>query len=222
MDTNHSILTHIAAKVKEILTNAEAGHDWLHIERVWRNTLEILETESKADSIIVQLAALLHDVADAKFHNGDESIGPKVAMQLMSEIDIDHKVKQEVILIIDNLSYKGGFTKSGYHSLELDIVRDADRLDAIGAIGIARAFNYGGYKNRRLYDANVLPQVFDSREAYKNHDGPTIYHFFEKLLKLKDLMGTQKGRSMAEERHQFMVDFLEHFYSEVGLDQNNL
>lgn len=211
------IVSKIADKVRDQLSSAEAGHDWLHIERVWHNALEILKDEAAADTLIVQLAALLHDIADAKFNNGDETVGPRLAKKMMSEIDIDEKVQDEVILIIENISYKGGFKHSDYHSIELDIVRDADRLDAIGAIGVARAFTYGGFKNRRLYDVNVAPVDFRSKEDYKTNNGPTINHFYEKLLKLKDLMQTHTGKQMAQERHRFMLLFLENFMKETGI-----
>ncbi len=223
MVINHqSILDHISGKVKELLSEAEAGHDWLHIERVWHNALLIIETEPNANSLIVQLATLLHDIADAKFNGGDETLGPFLANKIMDETDLLPDVKNEVILIIENMSYKGGFYLTSYNSLELDIVKDADRLDAIGAIGIARTFTYGGFKNRRLYDKTILPQVFETREAYKNSFGPTLNHFFEKLLKLKDSMTTQKGKLMATERHEVMVHYLRHFFEEVGLDKNIL
>ena len=206
---HHGVIDHISGKVREILSDAEAGHDWLHIERVWHNALLIIETEPTADGLIVQLAALLHDIADAKFNKGDETVGPLLAHKIMDETDLLPNIKSEVILIIENISYKGGFALTSYKSLELDIVKDADRLDAIGAMGIARTFTYGGFKNRRLYDKTIPPQIFETREAYKNNSGPTINHFFEKLLKLKDSMTTKKGKMMATERHELMVHFLD-------------
>jgi uncharacterized protein len=222
VEQENIIISSVAKKVKELLSSAEAGHDWLHIERVWNNAKVIAKEELSANSFIVQLAALLHDIADAKFNDGDESLGPKIAKQIMDMYGVDPNIQQEVVLIIENMSYKGGFTISDYQSVELDIVRDADRLDAIGAIGIARAFTYGGYKNRRLYDKDVSPKTFESREAYKKHDGPTINHFYEKLLKLKDLMATTKGRQVAIERHQFMELYLKQFAYETDINQNIL
>ena len=205
----------IAKNVKEILSDAEGGHDWYHIERVWKNALNIHQHEKKGDLYVIQLAALLHDIADAKFYEGDEAIGPETARIIMTKHQVPEKVKEEVIRIIENMSYRSSFSEHSYTSVELDIVRDADRLDAIGAIGIARAFNYGGFKNRPLYDPNIEPVEILSKESYVKNTGPTINHFFEKLLKLKDLMKTEKGKELAIKRHEYMCDFLEQFYTEV-------
>jgi len=199
--------------VKEILQNAEGGHDWWHIYRVWNNAKKINKSE-KADSFIVELGALLHDIADSKFNNGDEEIGPQKARQflesqLLEEKDINHLVK-----IIRNISFKGGNFIQNFRSVELDIIQDADRLDAIGAVGIARTFNYGGFKNRELYNPNIPPKLDMSKEEYKNSTAPTINHFYEKLLLLKDKMNTTTGRVLAEQRHIFMEQYLEQFYSE--------
>ena len=199
--------------VKEILQNAEGGHDWWHIYRVWNNAKKINKSE-KADSFIVELGALLHDIADSKFNNGDEEIGPQKARQflesqLLEEKDINHLVK-----IIRNISFKGGNFIQNFRSVESDIIQDADRLDAIGAVGIARAFNYGGFKNRELYNPNIPPKLDMSKEEYKNSTAPTINHFYEKLLLLKDKMNTTTGRVLAEQRHIFMEQYLEQFYSE--------
>ena len=205
----------IAKNVKEILSDAEGGHDWYHIERVWKNALNIHQHEKKGDLYVIQLAALLHDIADAKFYEGDEAIGPATARIIMTKHQVPEKVKEEVIRIIENMSYRSSFSVHSYTSVELDIVRDADRLDAIGAIGIARAFNYGGFKNRPLYDPNIEPVEILSKESYVKNTGPTINHFFEKLLKLKDLMKTEKGKELAIKRHEYMCGFLEQFYTEV-------
>ena len=205
----------IAKNVKEILSDSEGGHDWYHIERVWKNALNIHQHEKKGDLYVIQLAALLHDIADAKFYEGDEAIGPATARIIMTKHQVPEKVKEEVIRIIENMSYRSSFSEHSYTSVELDIVRDADRLDAIGAIGIARAFNYGGFKNRPLYDPNIEPVEILSKESYVKNTGPTINHFFEKLLKLKDLMKTEKGKELAIKRHEYMCDFLEQFYTEV-------
>jgi len=199
--------------VKEILQNAEGGHDWWHIYRVWNNAKKINKSE-KADSFIVELGALLHDIADSKFNNGDEEIGPQKARQflesqLLEEKDINHLVK-----IIRNISFKGGNYIQDFRSVELDIIQDADRLDAMGAVGIARTFNYGGFKNRELYNPNIPPKLDMSKEEYKNSTAPTINHFYEKLLLLKDKMNTTTGRVLAEQRHIFMEQYLEQFYSE--------
>lgn len=200
--------------VKQTLAGAEAGHDWFHIERVYKNAIAINAVE-KADDLIVSLAALLHDIADAKFNNGDEEIGPKIAGDFLKTLDLDIQTIHHVQQIIRNLSYKSSLGTITFHSKELDVVQDADRLDAIGAIGIARAFTYGGYKNRVLYDPEIKPQLNMTKEEYKNSAAPTINHFYEKLLLLKDLMTTAAGKKLAEQRHDFMLAFLDQFYTEV-------
>lgn len=202
-----------AAFVQQTLKDAEGGHDWWHINRVWQNAKRITETES-ADGLIVELAALLHDIADAKFYNGDEEIGPKLAGEFLSSLDVKEAVIHHVQQIIRHISFKSGFEKKEFHSLELDIVQDADRLDAIGAIGIARAFNYGGFKGRELYNPDVKPNLNMTKEEYKNSKAPTLNHFYEKLLLLKDKMNTTTGKKLAEQRHNFMLVYLEQFYSE--------
>ncbi|SFN13085.1 uncharacterized protein SAMN05421741_101235 [Paenimyroides ummariense] len=199
--------------VKKELEGAETGHDWFHIQRVYNNALNLLKTEEANEQVVV-LGALLHDIADSKFHNGNETIGPKKAMEFMTSIDIIDEVKDHVVKIIENISFKGGNFNKTFHSKELDIVQDADRLDAIGAIGIARTFNYGGYKNNGLYDPEIQPKLKMTKEEYKNHKGTTINHFYEKLLLLKDLMNTETGKKIAENRHQYMEGFLEQFYNE--------
>jgi len=199
--------------VKKELEGAEAGHDWFHIQRVYNNVLNLLKTEQANEQVVV-LGALLHDIADSKFHNGDETIGPKKAMDFMTSIDINDDVKQHVVKIIENISFKGGNFNKTFHSKELEIVQDADRLDAIGAIGIARTFNYGGYKNNGLYDPEIQPKLKMTKEEYKKHKGTTINHFYEKLLLLKDLMNTETGKRLSENRHQYMEGFLEQFYNE--------
>jgi len=199
--------------VKKELEGAEAGHDWFHIQRVYKNALNLLKTEQANEQVVV-LGALLHDIADSKFHNGDETIGPKKALDFMASININVEVKDHVVKIIENISFKGGNFNKTFHSKELEIVQDADRLDAIGAIGIARAFNYGGYKNNGLYDPEIQPKLKMTKEEYKHHKGTTINHFYEKLLLLKDLMNTETGKKIAENRHQYMESFLEQFYNE--------
>jgi uncharacterized protein len=199
--------------VKITLANAETGHDWFHIERVYKTAQTINATE-KGDELIVALAALLHDIADSKFNNGDEEIGPQKAGAFLKSIGLKNEIIHHVQEIIRNLSYKASLGKISFKSKELDIVQDADRLDAIGAIGIARAFTYGGYKNRVLYDPEIKPNLSMSKKEYKNTTAPTLNHFYEKLLLLKDLMKTDTGKTMAEERHQFMLTYLEQFYAE--------
>lgn len=199
--------------VKKELEGAEAGHDWFHIQRVYNNALNLLKTEEANEEVVV-LGALLHDIADSKFHGGDETIGPKKAMDFMTSIAINDEVKEHVVKIIENISFKGGNFNKTFHSKELEIVQDADRLDAIGAIGIARTFNYGGYKNNGLYDPEIQPKLKMTKEEYKNHKGTTINHFYEKLLLLKDLMNTESGKKLAENRHNYMQGFLEQFHNE--------
>ena len=199
--------------VKEKLENAEGGHDWFHIERVYKNALLIADGEV-CDVDIVKLGALLHDIADSKFHNGDETIGPKIAREFLESHNVDQATIEHVINIIENVSFKGGNSEKTFSSVELHIVQDADRLDAIGAIGIARTFNYGGFKNRPLYNPNIAPKLRMSKEEYKNNQAPTLNHFYEKLLMLKDKMNTQTGKQIAQERHLFMEKFLSQFYAE--------
>ena len=199
--------------VKKELEGAEAGHDWFHIERVYKNALHLLKTE-QADEQVVLLGALLHDIADSKFHEGDETIGPKKAYDFMTTIEIPEDVKKHVVQIIENISFKGGNIEKDFRSKELEIEQDADRLDAIGAIGIARTFNYGGFKNHPLYDPAIKPNLQMSKDEYKKHQGTTINHFYEKLLLLRDLMNTETGKKMALKRHQYMEGFLEQFYAE--------
>lgn len=199
--------------VKAKLENAEGGHDWFHIERVYKNALLIADGEV-CDTTVVKLGALLHDIADSKFHNGDETIGPKIAREFLESETVDEATIQHVINIIENISFKGGNTEKLFSSIELDIVQDADRLDAIGAIGIARAFNYGGFKNRPLHNPNIAPKLYMSKEEYKNSQAPTINHFYEKLLLLKDKMNTETGKQIAQERRLYMEGFLSQFYAE--------
>ena len=199
--------------VKESLKNAEGGHDWFHIQRVWRNARLIAKTET-ADLFIVELGALLHDIADSKFHNGDETIGPKVASEFLKKQQVSAEMITQVVKIIENVSFKGGNVQQDFNSIELKIVQDADRLDALGAIGIARTFNYGGFKERALYDPEIKPKLNMSKEEYKTSSAPTINHFYEKLLLLKDRMNTKTGKEIAQKRHEFMELYLEQFYAE--------
>lgn len=196
--------------VKEELKDAEGGHDWFHIERVYKNAQLIAKSE-KVNHTVVALAALLHDIADSKFHNGDENIGPKKATDFLKTQKIEESVIKHIVAIIKNMSFSKSLeNKKLFNSIELQVVQDADRLDAIGAIGIARAFNYGGFKNRSLYE----PKLNQSKEVYKNSTAPTINHFYEKLLLLKDKMNTNTAKLIAKERHLFMQDYLSQFYDE--------
>lgn len=200
--------------VKNQLKDAEGGHDWFHIQRVFKNALLIAESEESCNVEIVKLGALLHDIADSKFHNGDETLGPKIAREFLEQEKAAPETIAHVIQIIENISFKGGNIDQKFTSKELEIVQDADRLDALGAIGIARTFNYGGFKNRSIYDPNIGPKFNMTKEEYKNSEAPTINHFYEKLFLLKDKMNTQTGKKIAEERHHFMESFLSQFYAE--------
>lgn len=199
--------------VQQQLEGAEGGHDWFHIERVYNNALLIAQGE-ECNLLVVQLGALLHDVADSKFHNGDETVGPKVAREFLEAQGVEEEVIVHVVNIIENISFKGGNFEKKFTSIELDIVQDADRLDALGAIGIARAFNYGGFKNRALYDPTIAPNLNMSKEEYKASTTPTLNHFYEKLLLLKDRFNTETGKKIAEGRHHYMENFLAQFYAE--------
>lgn len=210
---NTDIISKTIAFVKEKLHQAEGGHDWFHIERVYKNALLIAATEN-GDLKVIKLAALLHDIADSKFHGGDETVGPRVARNFLESQQVDEVIINHVINIIENISFKGGNVERNFTSIELDIVQDADRLDALGAIGIARTFNYGGFKNRTLYDPKIAPNTKMTKEEYKNNEAPTLNHFYEKLLLLKDKMNTDTGKKIAQERHRYMEGFLSQFYAE--------
>ena len=199
--------------VKEKLENAEGGHDWFHIERVYKNAL-LIANDVDCDLVVVKLGALLHDIADSKFTGGDETIGPKIARLFLESQEVPEPTIEHVVNIINNISYKGGNFKKDFSSKELDVVQDADRLDALGAIGIARAFNYGGFKNRAMYDPAIDPNMNMSKEEYKKSTAPTLNHFYEKLLLLKDTMNTASGTAIAAERHRYMEGFLAQFYAE--------
>jgi len=212
--TKEQIITKTIQFVKKELKDAESGHDWFHINRVYKNAMTIAN-EEEVNVFIVQVAALLHDIADSKFNNGDENIGPNKAKLFLQTIDVNEKAINHIVQIIANMSFSKSLEKKElFQSKELQVVQDADRLDAIGAIGIARAFNYGGYKNRLLYNPKIKPNLNLSKEAYKKSKAPTINHFYEKLLLLKDKMNTETGKKLATERHQFMEDFLKQFYKE--------
>jgi uncharacterized protein len=200
--------------VKNELKNAEGGHDWFHIERVYNNTLLIAKHED-VNITVVSLAALLHDIADSKFHNGDETVGPRVASEFLLKHNVDSKIIEHVTQIIENMSFKNSFDLNpSFNSKEMEVVQDADRLDAIGAIGIARCFNYGGFKDRPLYDPKIKPNLNMTKAEYKAAKAPTINHFYEKLLLLKDQMNTKTGKRIALDRHKYMESFLKQFYAE--------
>lgn len=214
--SDSEIVEQTIAFVKETLSGAEGGHDWFHIQRVFKNTLFIAK-EEKVDVLVVSLAALLHDIADAKFNDGDEHIGPEMAQRFLGELGVKKKTITHVVKIIKNMSYKNSLEKKRgrkFRSKELEVVQDADRLDAMGAIGIARAFNYGGFKNREIYNPDIAPNLQMTKAQYKKSKTPTLNHFYEKLLLLKDKMNTDTGKKLAEERHQYMMDYLKQFYRE--------
>ena len=208
-----SIVEATRAYVQEKLSGEGSGHDWWHVLRVWNNARTIAQKEN-ADLLVVDLAALLHDIGDHKFHSGDENIGPRLAREWLKQQQVEEKTIDHVCSIIRDLSFKGAGTSSEMPTLEGKVVQDADRLDAIGAIGIARAFAYGGHKNREMYNPGIKPVLHDSFEAYKSSTAPTLNHFYEKLLLLKDRMHTETARQMAAQRHQYMEDFLSQFYAE--------
>lgn len=199
--------------VKETLVNAEGGHDWWHIYRVWRLAKHIAKGEN-VNLFVVELGALLHDIADSKFYDGDEEIGPRRAREFLSSLGVGEEIITHVEKIITHISFKGESHTQTFKSPELDVIQDADRLDAIGAMGIARAFSYGGHKNRIMYDPNSKPHQNMSKEEYSKDKGHTINHFYEKLLLLKDRMNTVSAKNIANHRHKFMEQYLAEFYKE--------
>lgn len=199
--------------VKETLKDAEWGHDWRHIYRVWKTAKHIAQTE-KVDMLIVELWALLHDIADAKFYDGDDTVGPRKAKEFLESLKIDQNIVNHIEKIVKNVSFKGGNHQQEFISAELDVVQDADRLDALGAIGIARAFNYGWSRNRGIYNPEDKPKIGMTKEAYYKNNGSSINHFYEKLLLLKDRMNTKTGKNIAQHRHEYMENYLEEFYKE--------
>jgi len=211
--SNQQVIDNTTEFVKTTLAEAEGGHDWWHIYRVWQLSRNLAKQE-EVDLFVVELGALLHDIADSKFHGGDEAIGPKIATAFLAEQDVEATIVKHVENIIKHISFKGGKETATFTSPELAVIQDADRLDAIGAVGIARAFSYGGFKNRALYNPNIKPDMDMSKEAYKNSNSPTINHFYEKLLLLKDRMNTAAGKKIALQRHQFLELYLEEFYRE--------
>ena len=211
--TDQEIIEKTSEFVKQELLNAEGGHDWFHIERVWKNAKKIAQSES-VNRFIVELGALLHDIADHKFNDGDESIGVSKARKFLERLSVEENAIDHVVKIMLNISFKGGNFSQAFSSEELAVVQDADRLDAIGAIGIARAFNYGGFKGRELYNPAIHPEIGMTIKQYQKSTAPTINHFYEKLLLLKERMNTETGRKMAEQRHQFMEQYLKQFFKE--------
>ena len=212
---NHITLT--INFVKEKLEGAEAGHDWFHIERVWKLSKKIAEKEG-GNLEVIELSALLHDIADPKFHNGDETLALKISKDFLEEIHVEGELIEQVLFVIKNISFKNRAEAPENPPLELQIVQDADRLDAIGAIGIARTFNFGGFKNNLMYHPEIKPNLGMNKEEYKKSNVTTINHFYEKLLLLKDLMNTETAKKIASERHDFMLQFLDEFYKEWNVE----
>ena len=212
---NHITLT--INFVKEKLEGAEAGHDWFHIERVWKLSKKIAEKEG-GNLEVIELSALLHDIADPKFHNGDETLALKISQNFLEEIHVEDELIEQVLFVIKNISFKNRAEAPENPPLELQIVQDADRLDAISAIGIARTFNFGGFKNNLMYHPEIKPNLGMNKEEYKKSNGTTINHFYEKLLLLKDLMNTETAKKIASERHDFMLQFLDEFYKEWNVE----
>lgn len=206
-----------AAYIKEMFSGEGSGHDWWHIYRVWQNAL-FLAREEAADLEVVQLAALLHDIADWKFQDNQQDDGPRAARLWLEKQQAPESQISAVCAIIKEISYKGAGVATPMSSAEGRIVQDADRLDAIGAVGIARAFAYGGFKGREMHNPEIAPQQHASFEAYKNSKGPTTNHFYEKLFLLKDRMNTEAGKRLAEERHRYMENFLHQFHLEWNIN----
>ncbi len=208
------IIRQTKSYVRKLLEGESSGHDWWHVYRVWKNAVYIGKREKNADLFVIQIAALLHDIADWKFHAGDDSVGPKMARKWLEKMRVDEDTISRVCEIIQDISFKGAGVKSGMKTKEGPVVQDADRLDAIGAIGIARAFAYGGHKGREIYDPAGKPERHKTFEQYKNSRGSAINHFYEKLLLLKGLMNTKTAKKMAAKRHRFMERFLDEFFVE--------
>jgi len=212
--TNEELIQKTAEHVKELFTGEGSGHDWWHIYRVWNNAKMIAKGESGVDLTVVELGALLHDIADFKAHGGDEEIGGKTAAEWLKSLGADENLIEQVKHIVDNISFKGAASENKIKSIEGKIVQDADRLDAIGAIGIGRTFAYGGHSGAVMYDPEDKFKAGMTKEEYKNNKGSTINHFYEKLLLLKDLMNTETAKKIAKDRHEYMEKFLEEFYAE--------
>lgn len=207
------IIHAVSLEVMKELKDQESGHDWFHVMRVWKNA-KMIAAEENVDLFVVELGALLHDIADWKFHDGDETIGPRKAREILEQHEVASDVIDQVCDIVSTISYKGSGVPTPMKTKEGEVVQDADRLDALGAIGIARTFTYGGHKNRPMYDPSISPVIHQDKEAYKKNVGPTINHFYEKLLLLKDRMNTQTGKKIAQERHEFMEKYLKQFFAE--------
>jgi uncharacterized protein len=230
MDLLHQTI----AFAKTKLVSFDGGHDWLHTERVLKMSQYIRQQEGAGDQEVIALAAVLHDIADTKFHDGAETDGGDMAFDFLVDRGLDSAKAEHIRKIINNISFRKRMEREEISTIEFQIVQDADRLDAMGAIGIARAFNYGGYKNRPLYDPAMLQQAIPQQviqpqaiplqkkqtpreEPGSTTPSPTLNHFYEKLFLLKNLMNTTTGRELALERHRYMVEFVKRFEEEIGL-----
>jgi len=211
--STRQIIHQVAEEVRARLEGEGSGHDWWHVRRVWQ-LAQRLGREEKADMFVVELAALLHDIADWKLHGGDDSVGPRVAREVMTTRKVPEDVMAQVCEIIPAMAFKGAGVKTDMLTLEGKVVQDADRLDAIGAIGVARTFAFGGFKGHIIYDPNVKPVAHSTKESYAGSKGPVINHFYEKLLLLKDRMNTRAAKRIAGARHKFMEKYLQQFYQE--------
>jgi uncharacterized protein len=203
-----------AAFIEEKFAHEGSGHDWAHIRRVWLMARRLARAESAADAEVVELAALLHDIADWKFHDGDYEAGPRAARAWLESQLAAESIIQRVETIIREVSFKGLGVPTPVSSIEAALVQDADRLDAIGAIGIARTFAYGGHKGRPMHDPAVPPVTHETFASYQQNAAPTLNHFYEKLFHLKDRLNTDAARQVAEERHRFMEAFVAQFLAE--------
>ncbi len=212
--THQEVITKTAAYLKEKFTGEATGHDWWHMYRVWQLSKTICKSEPDADVFVTELGALLHDIADWKFHDGDEEAGPRAAREWLESLQVEESVITHIEDIIRTVSFKGANVASNMKTIEGKIIHDADKLDAIGALGIARTFAYGGAHNREIYNPVEKPTMHDNFEQYKTSGSHTINHFYEKLLLLKDRMYTQTGKKLAQQRHEYMEQFLEEFYGE--------
>ncbi|MGK0469352.1 HD domain-containing protein [Clostridium sp.] len=199
--------------VKNKLEGEGTGHDFWHILRVYKTSIYIGKKEN-ADLFIVELTALLHDIADWKFNEGNSDIATSLIRTWLESLGVQDHIINKITKTIETMSYKGGTTNANQETIEGKVVQDADRLDALGAIGIGRAFAYGGYRERELYNPNIKPQKYNDFEEYKKNVGTTVNHFYEKLLLLKELMNTDSGKVIAKERHEFMEEYLNQFYKE--------
>ena len=206
--------------VKSKLEGEGTGHDFWHILRVYKTSIYIGKKEN-ADLFIVELTALLHDIADWKFNEGDSNIATSLIRKLLESLGVQDYIINKITKIIETMSYKGGTTNANQETIEGKVIQDADRLDALGAIGIGRAFAYGGYRERELYNPNIKPQKYNDFKEYKKNVSTTVNHFYEKLLLLKELMNTDSGKAMAKERHDFMEEYLNQFYKEWNCNETD-